>query len=96
MSDNSINIKGLNFKNLPDDFKIEVDSAKISYQTGKALEKKIEGVDISDGIDKTEAELIIMEINSDDNADEISMDEIRKFCSDNKIADKNGEVKPTK
>ena len=71
MSDNSINIKGLNFKNLPDDFKIEVDSAKISYQTGKALEK-IEGVDISDGIDKTEAELIIMEINSDDNADEIS------------------------
>ncbi len=95
MSDNSINIKGLNFKNLPDDFKIEVDSAKISYQTGKALEK-IEGVDISDGIDKTEAELIIMEINSDDNADEISMDEIRKFCSDNKIADKNGEVKTDK
>ena len=36
MSDNSINIKGLNFKNLPDDFKIEVDSAKISYQTGKS------------------------------------------------------------
>ena len=89
MGDNNINISGLDFTKLPDDWKIKVNLDNVSGSTMNAL-NKIDGVDISDDINKNEAELIIMAINTDENASEIDMDEINKFCSENNIAKSGG------
>ncbi len=83
MSENRINISGLDFTKLPDDFKASLEDDRIDKITAKTEKKLkeasgIENFSFVDGIDKTEAEYIITALDVDEN-DEINAEEMRTF-----------------
>jgi len=81
MSDN-INISGINFRDLPEDFNIDSAKDVLGEKGAEKLNKTLENFNIKDGLNRDEAEQIIVAINIDGN-DEITNEEIRSFIDDN-------------
>ncbi len=85
MSENSINISGLDFTKLPDDFKLDGVEDILHTSTAKKLESvninKDKKLTLDDGLDKDETQYIMESINFDEN-EEISNEEINKFLKE--------------
>ncbi len=85
-SNGGINISGIDFTKLPDEFNLGGVEDILHSSTAKKLEtvnindeKKIT---LEDGLDKDETKYIIESINIDDNEEEISNEEINKFLKE--------------
>ncbi len=61
---NGFDISKINFGNLPDTFKVDINADNITTKTSEALKKS--NIDITDGIDKAEAENMLTELDANE------------------------------
>ena len=87
---NGFDISKINFGNLPDNFKVEVNLDNISTKTSEGLKKA--KIDITDGLDKAEAENLLTELDEDENL-VIDDEEITAYANNKGIEGKENEIK---
>lgn len=87
---NGFDISKINFGNLPDNFKVEVNLDDISTKTSEGLKKA--KIDITDGLDKAEAENLLTELDEDENL-VIDDEEITAYANNKGIEGKENEIK---
>ena len=85
---NGFDISKINFGNLPDNFKVEVNLDNISTKTSEGLKKA--KIDITDGLDKAEAENLLTELDEDENL-VIDDEEITAYANNKGIEGKENE-----